>query len=78
MMLILILAVGGGSVIDCSKIISIGAKYDGDIWSKIKNKEIEVLIRETITAGKALVNDLSNLAHRETIMFVASQALSTR
>lgn len=29
----LILAVGGGSVMDCCKAISLGAKYEGDIWS---------------------------------------------
>lgn len=29
----LILAVGGGSVMDCCKAISLGARYDGDIWS---------------------------------------------
>jgi alcohol dehydrogenase YqhD (iron-dependent ADH family) len=28
----LILAVGGGSVIDCSKAIGLAAKYDGDAW----------------------------------------------
>lgn len=28
----LILAVGGGSVIDCAKAIAVGAKYDGDAW----------------------------------------------
>lgn len=28
----LILAVGGGSVMDCCKAISLGARYDGDIW----------------------------------------------
>ena len=27
-----ILAVGGGSVLDCSKAISVGAKYDGEPW----------------------------------------------
>jgi alcohol dehydrogenase YqhD (iron-dependent ADH family) len=27
-----ILAVGGGSVIDCVKAISVGAKYDGNPW----------------------------------------------
>ena len=29
----LILAVGGGSVMDCCKSISLGSKYDGDIWA---------------------------------------------
>ncbi len=29
----LILAAGGGSVMDCCKAISLGAKYDGDIWN---------------------------------------------
>jgi alcohol dehydrogenase YqhD (iron-dependent ADH family) len=33
-----ILAVGGGSVIDCVKAISVGAKYDGDVWDIITRK----------------------------------------
>lgn len=28
----LILAVGGGSVLDCAKAIAMGAKYEGDVW----------------------------------------------
>jgi alcohol dehydrogenase YqhD (iron-dependent ADH family) len=28
----LILAVGGGSVIDCSKAVAMGTKFDGDVW----------------------------------------------
>lgn len=28
-----ILAVGGGSTIDCAKAIAIGARYDGDWWN---------------------------------------------
>lgn len=35
----LILAVGGGSVIDASKAISIGAKSDADVWDLIIKKE---------------------------------------
>ena len=33
-----ILAVGGGSVIDCTKAISAGAKYDGDVWDFVTRK----------------------------------------
>ncbi|OCT15647.1 butanol dehydrogenase [Paenibacillus pectinilyticus] len=34
----LILAVGGGSVIDCAKAISVGAYYEGDVWDIITKK----------------------------------------
>ena len=33
-----ILAVGGGSVLDCSKAIAAGAKYDGDPWDLITSQ----------------------------------------
>lgn len=33
-----ILAVGGGSVLDCSKAIAAGAKYDGEPWDLISGK----------------------------------------
>lgn len=33
-----ILAVGGGSVIDCTKAIAAGAKYDGDVWDIVIRK----------------------------------------
>ena len=33
-----ILAVGGGSVLDCCKAIAAGAKYDGDPWDLISYK----------------------------------------
>ncbi|WP_257349629.1 iron-containing alcohol dehydrogenase [Pseudalkalibacillus decolorationis] len=37
-----LLAVGGGSVIDCTKAIAAGAKYDGDPWDLITKKaEVE-------------------------------------
>ncbi|TLS38885.1 iron-containing alcohol dehydrogenase [Pseudalkalibacillus caeni] len=35
-----ILAVGGGSVIDCTKAISAGAKYEGDVWDFVTRKEV--------------------------------------
>ena len=34
----LILAIGGGSIIDCSKAIAAGAKYEGDVWDFYKRK----------------------------------------
>lgn len=33
-----VLAVGGGSVIDCAKAIAVGAKYDGDFWDIVTRK----------------------------------------
>lgn len=33
-----LLAVGGGSVIDCTKLIAAGAKYDGDAWDLVTKK----------------------------------------
>jgi len=35
-----LLAVGGGSVIDCTKAIAAGAKYDGDAWDIVIQKYI--------------------------------------
>ncbi|HZH60115.1 MAG TPA: iron-containing alcohol dehydrogenase [Metabacillus sp.] len=35
-----ILAVGGGSVIDCTKAIAAGAKYDGDAWDIVTKKHL--------------------------------------
>lgn len=36
----LILAVGGGSVLDCVKAIAVGAKYDGDMWDFVVRKAV--------------------------------------
>jgi len=36
----LILAVGGGSVIDCAKLIAVGAKYEGDAWDFCTRKAV--------------------------------------
>ncbi|MBF0715182.1 iron-containing alcohol dehydrogenase [Gemelliphila palaticanis] len=35
-----ILAVGGGSVIDCTKLISAASKYDGDAWDIVIGKHV--------------------------------------
>ena len=34
----IVLAVGGGSVIDCTKLIAAAAKYDGDAWDLVTRK----------------------------------------
>ncbi len=47
----LVLAVGGGSVIDCSKLIVAGAKYDGDAWDIVKRK---VLVQDALPLGTVL------------------------
>lgn len=36
----LILAVGGGSVIDCAKAVAVGAKYEGDMWDFAARKAV--------------------------------------
>ncbi|WP_337032534.1 iron-containing alcohol dehydrogenase [Paenibacillus illinoisensis] len=36
----LILAVGGGSVLDCAKAIAVGAKYNGDMWDFAQRKAV--------------------------------------
>ena len=47
----LILAVGGGSVIDSAKAIGIGARYEGDVWDFFTGEE---KVRETIPVGVVL------------------------
>jgi len=47
----LVLAVGGGSVIDCSKLIVAGAKYEGDAWDIVKKK---VFIQDALPLGTVL------------------------
>lgn len=46
----LILAVGGGSVMDCCKAISLGAVYDGDIWTDFWSK-VGVITCEPLPLG---------------------------
>lgn len=46
-----ILALGGGSVIDSSKAIGLGATYDGDVWDHYTKKHI---IQESLPVGVVL------------------------
>ncbi|MGN1400209.1 MAG: iron-containing alcohol dehydrogenase [Bacillus sp. (in: firmicutes)] len=47
----LLLAVGGGSVIDCTKAIAAGANYEGDPWDIVRRK---VVITEALPIGTVL------------------------
>jgi alcohol dehydrogenase YqhD (iron-dependent ADH family) len=66
----LILAVGGGSVIDCVKAISVGVYYDGDVWDIITRKAVPhkalpfgtVL---TLAATGSEMNNISVITHWE-------------
>ncbi|MFT4413008.1 iron-containing alcohol dehydrogenase [Fredinandcohnia humi] len=46
-----LLAVGGGSVIDCTKAIAAGAKYNGDVWDFMTRKAIA---KEALPFGTVL------------------------
>ncbi len=46
-----LLAVGGGSVIDCTKTIAAGAKYDGDPWDIVTKK---AAVRDALPFGTVL------------------------
>ncbi|MBY6038200.1 iron-containing alcohol dehydrogenase [Fictibacillus nanhaiensis] len=66
-----ILAVGGGSVIDCTKAISVGAKYDGDTWDLITQKApIEAALPFgtvlTLAATGSEMNSVSVITNWET------------
>lgn len=59
-----ILAVGGGSVIDCAKVVSAGAKYDGDAWDLvIKTSPIEdALPLVTVVTTAATGSEMNRFA----------------
>lgn len=46
-----LLAVGGGSVIDCTKLIAAGSKYDGDAWDIVTKK---ANVKEALPFGTVL------------------------
>ncbi|MCR3907123.1 MAG: iron-containing alcohol dehydrogenase [Tenericutes bacterium] len=52
-----ILAVGGGSVIDCAKAVAVAARYEGDIWDVIKHK---VPVSKKIPLGTILTNSATS------------------
>ncbi|MNM02232.1 NADH-dependent butanol dehydrogenase A [compost metagenome] len=58
----LILAVGGGSVLDCGKAIAVGAKYDGDMWDFVERKAVpqDALPLGTILTMAATGSEMNN------------------
>lgn len=64
----LILAVGGGSVIDCVKAISIGVPYEGDVWDIITRKAVPTSAVPfgtilTLAATGSEMNNISVITH---------------
>ncbi len=37
----MVLAIGGGSVIDCAKVVAAGACYDGDPWDLVISTKMD-------------------------------------
>ncbi|MDW0118514.1 iron-containing alcohol dehydrogenase [Sporosarcina thermotolerans] len=67
----ILLAVGGGSVIDCTKAIAIGAKYDGDVWELITRKApiesaLPIGTVLTLAATGSEMNPISVISNWET------------
>ena len=68
-----VLAVGGGSVIDASKVIAAGANYDGDAWELVKDnkkigKVLPIVAILTLAATGSEMNKnavISNMATNE-------------
>lgn len=60
----LVLAVGGGSTIDCSKVIAAGACYDGDAWDLVldPNKITKVLPIVTVLTLAATGSEMNKNA----------------
>lgn len=66
-----ILAVGGGSTIDCSKVIGAGVYYDGDAWDLVKdsskiNKVVPIVSILTIAATGSEMNKGAVISNPET------------
>jgi len=67
----LLLAVGGGSVIDCTKAIAVGAKYDRDVWDLITQKAsiksaLPIGTVLTLAATGSEMNPISVISNWET------------
>ena len=66
-----LLAVGGGSVIDSSKLISAGKYYDGDVWNLVLKKDqvtktMPLITILTISASGSEMNDNAIISNKDT------------
>lgn len=66
-----VLAIGGGSSIDCAKVISAGADYDGDAWDLVKNpslikKALPLIAILTIAATGSEMDHIAVISNLET------------
>ncbi|MGN1277397.1 MAG: iron-containing alcohol dehydrogenase [Floccifex sp.] len=67
----IVLAVGGGSVIDCAKMIAAGVYYPGDPWDLVKNPEkiqyaLPVITVLTIAATGSEMDHIAVISNLET------------
>lgn len=66
-----VVAVGGGSAIDCAKVVAAGAKYDGDPWDlvldgKLINETIPLITVLTLAATGSEMDRLAVISNMET------------
>lgn len=66
-----IVAIGGGSVIDCAKLIAAGAKYSGDCWELVKNpilieEAIPIFVVSTVAASGSDIDCAGVIKNEET------------
>lgn len=66
-----VVAVGGGSAIDCAKVIAAGAKYDGDPWDlvldgKLINETIPLITVLTLAATGSEMDRFAVISNMET------------
>ena len=67
-----LLAVGGGSVIDSSKLISAGKYYDGDVWNLVLKKDqvtktMPLITVLTISAAGSEMNDTAVISNKDSL-----------
>ena len=67
----IVLAVGGGSVLDCAKAIALGACYDGDVWDLVTMKDntdkgLPIFAVMTLAASGSDLGDGSVISNPET------------